>query len=60
MGIDFHRRLRDGFLKIAEDSPERCTVIDGNQTIEIISKNIVKTVVKRFSLSCTPGKDTSI
>ena len=28
MGVDFHRRLRDGFLEIANREPERCIVID--------------------------------
>ena len=58
MGIDFHRRLRDGFLSIAKDNSERCTVIDGNQSIEIISKNIISVVVERFSLSHFSAKDT--
>ena len=41
MGLEFHRRLRNGFLSIANDNPERCTVIDASQSIEKISKNIV-------------------
>ncbi len=27
-GLAFHQRLRDGFLQIAHDHPERCVVID--------------------------------
>ncbi len=51
MGIDFHRRLRDGFLRIAEENSQRCIVIDANQPIEIISKNMIKVVTERFALS---------
>ena len=51
MGIDFHRRLRDGFLRIAQENSQRCIIIDGNQSIENISKNIIKVVIERFELS---------
>jgi dTMP kinase len=27
-GLDFHRRLREGFLAIARAEPERCRIID--------------------------------
>ena len=60
MGIDFHRRLRDGFLSIADDNSERCTVIDANQSIETISKSIITLVAERFPLAHHPVKDTNI
>tara|TARA_A100001037_G_C15089687_1_gene608427 strand:+ start:208 stop:867 length:660 start_codon:yes stop_codon:yes gene_type:complete len=50
MGLKFHRRLRNGFLSIANDNPERCTVIDANQSIETISKKIIAVVTERFFL----------
>ena len=36
MGVDFHQRLRDGFLDIAKREPGRCVVVDaeGNITVE--------------------------
>ena len=60
MGIDFHRRLRDGFLSIADDNSERCTVIDANQSIETISKSIITLVAERFPLAHHPVKDMNI
>ena len=60
MGIDFHQRLRDGFLKIAEDNPERCVIVDANQPIEIISKSIIGLVEERFSLPHISGRDALI
>ena len=43
--IDFHKRLRDGFLKIAKDNPERIVVIDGMQNPDKIFEQIL-TVLK--------------
>lgn len=39
-GLEFHRRLRAGFLKIAEAEPERCRVIDAAGSIEDIKARI--------------------
>ena len=38
--IDFHKRLRAGFLTLAENEPHRFCVIDANQDIETIANNI--------------------
>ena len=48
MGTGFHQTLREGFLEIAENNPERCTVIDATQPIEAISDKIFRTVEERF------------
>lgn len=34
MDIEFHQRLRDGFLAIAAAEPERCVVVDAARDIE--------------------------
>lgn len=44
MGIDFHRRLRAGFLKIAEAEPGRCTVIDAGGSEDEIAEAIWQAV----------------
>jgi len=36
-GVEFHRRLREGFLDIAEREPARCRVIDAAQPIEEVA-----------------------
>jgi len=51
MGLDFHSRLRDGFLDIARKNKKRCVVIDATKSIEEIQTNIRKLVFKRFRLS---------
>ncbi len=48
MGLDFHRNLRDAFLKIEKQEPDRCVVIDADRTIEEISADIISVVQKRL------------
>jgi dTMP kinase len=50
MGLEFHSRLRDGFLDIARKNKKRCVVIDATKSIEEIQTNIKKLVFKRFRL----------
>ncbi len=50
MGLEFHARLRDGFLDIARKNKKRCVVIDATKSIEEIQTNIKKLVFKRFRL----------
>jgi dTMP kinase len=42
--IDFHKRVRDGFLKIAESEPKRFKIIPAVDSIENIHNKIVNTV----------------
>ena len=39
--IDFHNKVREGYLKVASMYPNRVVTIDGNQTIEAITKEIM-------------------
>ena len=38
--IDFHRRVREGYLRLAEEEPERVRVIDGRGPVEQIQGRI--------------------
>jgi len=49
MTRDFHRRLRDGYLKIAEGEPERCVVIDATRSVDEVAAEIHAVVRSRFS-----------
>ncbi len=40
--IDFHNRMRTGYLDIAKTFPERCRLIDANQDIETVHRQIVR------------------
>ena len=52
-GDSFHKKIRDGYLKIASSCPDRIKIIDGSQTIEKISDEIFQLVspILRSSLS---------
>ena len=39
-GEAFHSRLRQAFLDIAADEPERCCVIDATQSLDAVSLSI--------------------
>ncbi len=50
MGLDFHNRLRDGFLEIARKEPQRCEVIDATGDIDTIASSIKGTVAAKLGI----------
>jgi dTMP kinase len=44
MGKSFHDKLRESFLKIANNNPERCKVVSAAGTVEDVAKRIWKIV----------------
>ncbi|WP_193335951.1 dTMP kinase [Devosia beringensis] len=46
--LDWHIRLRDGFLAIARDNPDRCVVISAAQDEDALEKAIWTVVSQRF------------
>jgi dTMP kinase len=48
MAIDFHKRLRDGFLTIARDNPQRCAVIDAGRAVDAVQSDIQAEVRRRL------------
>ena len=45
-GIEFFERVRNGYLEIAKQEPERVKVVDSTQSIEAIHKEIVELIKK--------------
>jgi dTMP kinase len=43
-GLEFHRKLRDGFLTISRDDHKRCMVIDASVAIDKVSEQVVSHV----------------
>ena len=39
--IEFHNRMRSGYLDIASEFPERCHVIDANQDIQSVHNQLI-------------------
>ena len=50
-GLDFHERLRAGFLEIARREPERCAVIDATASIDEVSQAVWAAVCERLDLA---------
>lgn len=48
MDLDFHRRLRQGFLDIARREPERCVVVDASQPLEVVAAAVRDAVTQRL------------
>ena len=46
--LDYHRRVREGFLAIAAEAPERCAVIDAAPAEDLVAEAILAEVVARF------------
>ncbi len=51
MDMKFHTRLRQAFLDIAENAPERCVVFDGQVPPDELAKRIWELVSQRYALS---------
>ncbi len=45
---DFHDRVREGFLAIARNEPERCAVIDASRGIDAVAAAIARVVAERL------------
>ena len=46
--LSFHQKVRDGFLDIAKNDPERCHVIDASQSTEDIAAQIKEVILKHL------------
>ena len=45
----FHRKVREGYLRLAQEAPDRIRVIDGNSGLEEVSQQIQKIVLPLFN-----------
>ena len=46
--LEFHKRVREGFIVAAEREPERVAVIDGRKTIEEINSDIIARLFEKL------------
>lgn len=49
LDLDFHRRLRDGFLAIADLNPDRCVVLSADTDAAVLADDIWAVVTDRFA-----------
>ena len=45
-GIDFHNRVRNGYLELATQEPDRIKVLDATKTIEEIHEKVIEIIEK--------------
>jgi len=45
----FHRQLREAFLDIARQEPQRCVVVDGSRSVETVAADIWRIVTERLA-----------
>lgn len=48
LGLEFHERMRQGYLAIAQNDPERCIVIDATRSIDDIGAELAGYVLKKL------------
>jgi dTMP kinase len=51
MGIDFHRRLAEGFRQLAAGDPDRCRIVDASRERSAIAADIADLIRGRFGVS---------
>ena len=47
---DFHRNVRDGFLALAAEAPDRIVVIDAEDSVDAVWRQIEEEMKRRFKL----------
>ena len=48
--MEFHQKIRQGFLKIASENSQRCKVVDASQKQDIIKQELLDLITKKFDL----------
>ena len=48
-GLDFQKKLRQGFLKLGNDFDKRCKIIDGTRSVDDISSEILTLVCNKLN-----------
>ena len=50
LDTDFHERVRDGFREIAIAEPERCIIVDAQDSVVAVQDALRKAIVDRFDV----------
>lgn len=53
-GLEFHNRLREGYLEMAAKEPQRFVVLNADKSIEELHQDIIRVVCERFNLNSCP------
>lgn len=49
--LAFHKKVRKGFLQLAEEESERFVILDGRKSIAEIHKDVIGKIIKLFKIS---------
>lgn len=49
-GLDFHNRMREGYLEIAEKEKERFVILNANKSIEDLHHEVIRVIAERFKI----------
>jgi dTMP kinase len=52
--MEFHQKLREAYLSIATDEPDRCVVVDAGASKEAVARRIWKAVAKKLDPMTLP------
>ena len=44
-GLEFHQKVREGYLILAKDNPSRIKVIDANQKVDEVFNDVIKEII---------------
>lgn len=53
--VEYHDRVRQGFLREASLNPQRITILDASKGIETIHRQILSAVARKIELNIEPG-----
>jgi dTMP kinase len=53
-GLEFHEKLRDGFLMLAANEPDRCVLVDASGPREQVAERVWRVIVKRLDPATAP------
>jgi len=48
--LQWHKNLRQGYLEIAKQEPERCVVLNADQSIDLLHQDILEVIKERFKI----------
>jgi len=48
MGVNFHERVREGYLKVAQDNPGRIIVLEGTKPAPELANVVCQTILEKY------------
>ena len=49
-GLEFHNRLREGYLELAAQDKKRFVVLNANKSIEDLHHEVIRVIAERFKI----------